>query len=308
MKSRPLQAIVVVVILCVTSCVTATLDIEFSVLSLDPVTAHLGHEPKPIAALPGFTRSVVSREYALITPESRVSGPHPGWVNTNAVVYVSPAMGARFLQFVATVGPNGGTSGPTDLTGGPSVERFLYVLSGSLSLHFGRSSTAVYANESSLAGPGAFAYVPPNTPYELSATQGRATLLVVERVYAAVDGLAPAVVVGQEGSIAPYRVPGEFFLLKKLLPTTAAYDFNMHWMSFEPGEFLAVKEVHYHEHGLLLLEGQGLYRLADDWFPVTAGDVIWMGPYVPQWYAALGKTRSVYLIYKDVNRSALTQR
>ncbi|KAJ1415060.1 RmlC-like cupin domain superfamily [Sesbania bispinosa] len=76
-------------------------------------------------------------------------------------------------------------------------------------------------------------------------------------------------------------------------------------MDFQPGEFLNVKEVHYNQHGLLLLEGQGIYRLGDSWYPVQAGDAIWMAPFVPQWYGALGKTRTRYLLYKDVNRSPL---
>ncbi|KAG5592744.1 hypothetical protein H5410_043258 [Solanum commersonii] len=76
-------------------------------------------------------------------------------------------------------------------------------------------------------------------------------------------------------------------------------------MDFQPGEFLNVKEVHYNQHGLLLLEGQGIYRLSDSWYPIQAGDAIWMAPFVPQWYAALGKTRSRYLLYKDVNRNPL---
>jgi (S)-ureidoglycine aminohydrolase len=33
---------------------------------------------------------------------------------------------------------------------------------------------------------------------------------------------------------------------------------------------------------------------------VQAGDVIWMAPFVPQWYAALGKENTRYLLYKDV--------
>lgn len=36
-------------------------------------------------------------------------------------------------------------------------------------------------------------------------------------------------------------VPGEVFALRKLLPSTAAYDFNIHIMDFMPGEFLNVK-------------------------------------------------------------------
>ena len=56
------------------------------------------------------------------------------------------------------------------------------------------------------------------------------------------------------------------------------------------------------EHGLLMLAGGGIYRLGDRWYPVTAGDFIWMAPYCPQWFGALGKTPAKYLIYKDWNR------
>ena len=36
-------------------------------------------------------------------------------------------------------------------------------------------------------------------------------------------------------------VPGETFALRKLLPQTADYDFNIHIMDFRPGEYLNVK-------------------------------------------------------------------
>ena len=44
------------------------------------------------------------------------------------------------------------------------------------------------------------------------------------------------------------------FALRKLLPQTGDYDFNVHVMDFEPGEYLNVKEVHYNQHGLLMLQ------------------------------------------------------
>jgi len=56
------------------------------------------------------------------------------------------------------------------------------------------------------------------------------------------------------------------------------------------------------EHGLLMLAGGGIYRLGDHWYSVTAGDFIWMAPYCPQWFGAIGKTPAKYLIYKDWNR------
>ena len=55
-----------------------------------------------------------------------------------------------------------------------------------------------------------------------------------------------------------------------------------------------------------MLEGGGIYRLGDSWYPVTAGDFIWMGPWCPQWFGAIGKAPAKYLIYKDWNRHPLT--
>jgi (S)-ureidoglycine aminohydrolase len=59
------------------------------------------------------------------------------------------------------------------------------------------------------------------------------------------------------------------------------------------------------EHGLIMLEGGGIYRLGDSWCPVTAGDFIWMAPWCPQWFGALGKVPAKYLIYKNWNRHPL---
>jgi (S)-ureidoglycine aminohydrolase len=41
---------------------------------------------------------------------------------------------------------------------------------------------------------------------------------------------------------------------------------------------------------------------------VTAGDFIWMAPWCPQWFGAIGKTPAKYLIYKDWNRHPLAGR
>jgi (S)-ureidoglycine aminohydrolase len=61
-------------------------------------------------------------------------------------------------------------------------------------------------------------------------------------------------------------------------------------------------EMHVMEHGLFMLDGGGIYRLGESWYPVYAGDFIWMAPYCPQWFGALGKKPARYLIYKDWNR------
>ena len=68
---------------------------------------------------------------------------------------------------------------------------------------------------------------------------------------------------------------------------------------------LSMVEIHVMEHGLLMLEGGGIYRLGDCWYPVEAGDFIWMAPYCPQWFGAIGKKPAKYLIYKDWRRHPL---
>jgi (S)-ureidoglycine aminohydrolase len=90
-----------------------------------------------------------------------------------------------------------------------------------------------------------------------------------------------------------------------LLPDVPAFDLAMNIFTYQPGATLPFVETHIMEHGLLMLAGQGVYRLEDSWYPVAAGDAIWMAPYCPQWFVAMGKQPASYLYYKDVNRQAL---
>lgn len=114
---------------------------------------------------------------------------------------------------------------------------------------------------------------------------------------------APEVVVGNAA-----EVPGEPFLgdegvrVRKLLPEARAFDLMVSTMTFAPGSSLPYAETHVMEHGLLMLAGGGVYRLAESWYPVAAGDAIYMAPYCPQWFGALGKVPSTYLLYKDAPR------
>lgn len=45
-----------------------------------------------------------------------------------------------------------------------------------------------------------------------------------------------------------------------LAPALTAFGCPTQVMDFLPGEHLFVKEVHYNQHGLLLLQGKGIYR------------------------------------------------
>ncbi|HEY9568980.1 MAG TPA: hypothetical protein VIR38_12880, partial [Thalassobaculum sp.] len=81
-----------------------------------------------------------------------------------------------------------------------------------------------------------------------------------------------------------------------------AMDMEVNILSFAPGTYFPYVETHVMEHGLYMLEGQGLYLLGREWHECWAGDFIWMGPYVPQQFYATGWGESAYLLYKNVNR------
>ncbi|XP_062146970.1 (S)-ureidoglycine aminohydrolase [Alnus glutinosa] len=248
--------------------------------------------PANLQDLPGFTRSVYKADHALITPESHVFSPLPEWTNTLGAYLITPAMGSNFVMYLAKMQENSRSGLPP-----VDVERFIFVVQGAVTL----TDASGVSHELIIDS---YAYLPPRFQHSLKC-YASATLVVFERRYASLDNCVTEQIISSTEKQPLLETPGEVFELRKLLPTSLPYDFNIHIMDFQPGEFLNVKEFHYNQHGLLLLEGQGIYRLGDSWYPIQAGDVIWMAPFVPQWYAALGKTRSRYLLYKDVNRNPL---
>ncbi|KAJ7952594.1 (S)-ureidoglycine aminohydrolase [Quillaja saponaria] len=260
--------------------------------------------PSHLKDLPGFTRSVYKRDHALITPESHVFSPLPEWINTLGAYLITPAMGSHFAMYIAKLQENSRSGLPPHDT-----ERFIFVVQGAVTLT-NASGISLKLTKYVVIGTNLVTMWIPMPIYlqiliHSIKCDAFSSIVVLERRFSPLQNLVTELLVGSTDKQPLLETPGEVFQLRKLLPTSLAYDFNVHIMDFQPGEFLNVKEVHYNQHGLLLLEGQGIYRLGDSWYPVQAGDVIWMAPYVPQWYAALGKTRTRYLLYKDVNRNPL---
>ena len=157
-----------------------------------------------------------------------------------------------------------------------------------------------------ILAPDGFAYLPQGTPHTVRALAA-SRAAVIEKPYEAQPGAAaPEIVVGNENNVADVALMGDEALrVRSLMPDGPAYDFAVNTMTYDPGAALSMVEIHVMEHGLLMLEGGGIYRLGDSWYPVEAGDFIWMGPYCPQWFGALGKRPAKYLIYKDWRRHPL---
>ena len=114
---------------------------------------------------------------------------------------------------------------------------------------------------------------------------------------------APGFFTGNESDVTETPFLGDAHArLKLLIPDTPAADMAVNIFTYDPGATLPFVETHVMEHGMLFLAGSGVYRLDDDWHPVTAGDAIWIAPYCPQWFIAAGPEAARYIYYKNVNR------
>jgi len=239
----------------------------------------------------GSTRNVVTNRYALLTPAGFVTAPLPGWRDAACVVLISPAMGANFSQMLITLAKRGRGAGRT---GGD--ELFAIVLNGACRVAVGSRNYRLVDDS--------FVFIPPGNRFEFSGADDGTRLLLFQKRYEPLAGSPrPALVIGQTS-----ERPGVPFLgdtdarLQTLLPDAPAFDMVVNLFTYEPGATLPFVETHVMEHGLLMLAGQGIYRLDSDWHPVQAGDVIWMAPYCAQWFVAMGKAPASYIYYKNVNR------
>jgi (S)-ureidoglycine aminohydrolase len=239
----------------------------------------------------GHTRSAQKHNHLLLTPDTFVRTTLPGMKACTAIVHAGPAVGAKFTQYTAEF-ESGGELAPA------TAQRFLYVLEGQLALDVGGGHSEL--------GTRGYAYLPEALPHRVSATKKtRAT--IIEKFYQPVASFEPPrPIISNEDAISSHALGDDPDLqVKCLLQDTMHFDFAVNTMVYQPGAALSMVEMHVMEHGLLMLEGAGIYRLGDSWYPVTAGDFIWMAPWCPQWFGALGKVPTKYLIYKDWNRHPL---
>ena len=238
----------------------------------------------------GQTRGAYRHDHLLQTPDTFVRMQMPGMLRAAAIVHCGAALGAKFTQYTAEMQDGG-------VLGAASGQRFIYVTGGMAIIEIGgRQHTLT---------PGAFAYLPENREH-IVAAKSQTLLAVIEKPYMPVPGAAsPEPLVSHEDSLASRPLMGDEALqVRSLLPGDIAFDFAVNTMTYQPGASLSMVEIHVMEHGLLMLQGEGIYRLGECWYPVKAGDFIWMRAFCPQWFGALGKTPAKYLIYKDWNRVA----
>ena len=194
------------------------------------------------------TRSANRADHRLQTPETFVRAPLPGMRQATAIVHASPAGGAGFVQYTAEFEAGGALAACVD-------QRFVYVLDGSLTVGGAR------------LGAGDFAYVAAGADTTVAA-DAACRAAVIEKPYEALGSPRPPTFTGRESQLVPTHLADDPWLeVRALIPDDRAFDFRVNTMTFLPGAALPAFEIHVMEHGLLMLEGGGIYRLGSEWYP-----------------------------------------
>jgi len=238
------------------------------------------------------SRARVRQRYALFPLEGYPLSRTPNWRDCDVRVLAAPALGAGFAQYLIDL-PNGNVQ-PFDHA---FTQEFGFVLSGSLKVSI--------EGEDRVLGPGGFFYVPEMGQYEIK-TESASRLLLLRKRFEK-SGLRnekdPEPILGSAVDVpsTPFA-DNPHARLQTLIPDDLRYDMAMNIFTFDPGHGLPYVETHVMEHGLLMLEGKGMYHLDGEWMEVEKDDFIWMGPYCPQSFYATGPTPAKYIYYKNVNR------
>ncbi len=224
--------------------------------------------------------------YMLLPRINRMVSRLPNFKQTAVHILATPDIGAGFVQYELMLAPGGGTTE----TVSDGLEHFFFVLAGNVRLEI-LSETKYDLTE------GGFAFLPAGTSFVLKNHEDESRVVWIKRKFIPFGSLKPNLVVGNEKDVR--ERPGQI-----LTPfeENLGYDMGMLIVNCEPGKGISQVETHVMQHGLYMIEGQGIYWLDKDFHEVQANDYIFMSPYCPQYFYATGDTTARYLLYKDVNR------
>src|SRR5215471_8613905 len=198
----------------------------------------------------GSSRSALKLRYALLAPSGFVPSVMPGWQKAVCQFVISPAMGARFCQILATLEQDGQCLGNTGTN-----QYFVYVIEGAASVLLEERRRRLEA--------GSYVYLPAGTDVQLKSDRSATRLLIFQKPYQPLTGVTkPAALAGHERDIKGQPFLGnEDARLQVLLPDEPGFDMAVNIFTYQPGATLPFVETHVMEHGLLMLRGQGIYRL-----------------------------------------------
>jgi len=196
---------------------------------------------------------------------------------------------AGFSNYIIEVKPGGGTISPVT----ENLECWLYAIDGSATLVVGDKTLTLTAGD--------FVFIPPATTYSLKNTfTASFTFISLKKVYLPTGFGTPTFVYGNEKDIVATPFPPAIAkdVAAKILISGPAYDGVFWSASIAVGGGLVVTETHPEKHGILWVSGDGAYLLGEQWYPLKAGDYIWIESFTPHSVKNLGTTPCKYLMWK----------
>ena len=246
-------------------------------------------------------RAVFTEAYAVIprgVQRDIVASLLPGWTGTRAWIHARPLSGfaETFAMLTVEVAPHGGSRTPEP---DPAAQAVIHVVEGEIWL-------GLNGKEHNL-GPGGYAYVPAGQAWRLhNGTDHPARFHWVRKRWEPAAGLEPPeAFITDTADVVAHPMPGtdgRWSTQRFVDAEDLRHDMHVNIVRFEPGACIPFEETHVMEHGILILEGKGVYRLNRDWVEVEAGDFLWLRAFCPQACYAGGPGPFRYLLYKDVNR------
>lgn len=254
----------------------------------------IGYPGAPLAS-----RAVIKKNnYALIPVNGLVKNRIPGFDNCDLTILASPKLGASFVDYLVTMLPGG----KNELGfGGDGAETFVYVIDGRVQAGDGEGQYQLEKD--------GYLYLPPDKKLYLNNTaEGPSELFLYKRRYRPLAGHSPRVIHGHlnQLEVIDYEGMADVKIWNLLPADDLAFDMNFHILSFGPGASHGYVETHVQEHGAIILDGEGLYNLDNEWMTVQKGDYIFMGAYSPQAAYGIGRGECFrYLYSKDCNRDEI---
>ena len=232
--------------------------------------------------------------YLILPPENRCPSPHPNLRDGDEQVFVTQKLGAGYVMSEVNLQPGGGTREAIH----SSLEHFFFVLDGSLGVK-------IQGKEQGL-GPGGYAWLPPERPFEFqTAGRGNCRAVWFRRPYQRLAQVnIPEPVFGNEKDV-PAVPEVDLNPEKQLIPyTDPGIDMAFNLIVVPPGAYYGLVETHAWEHAMYMLEGEGILALNGEYRHVRQGDFIHIAPYCPEWFGALSmEPKQVrFLLHWDCNR------
>lgn len=211
--------------------------------------------------------------WALIPPDGLVNNVIPYIQGCKVSIVASPKMGAGFIQYVVEASSEGKT---TDLFGKKDFEEsFIYIISGMVEVSIDGKQYEMT--------DGGYGDAPAGVGIGFLNKGESAKILLYKQRYIPLEGHKAYVVTGNVNDIE-FQIYDEMenVFIKDLLPADLGFDMNMHILSFEPGASHSIVETHVQEHGMYILQGEGMYLLDKTWMGIKKDDFVWFGAYCPQ--------------------------